>query len=221
LLGWLVLVEAGVEVWFRIHERRPASVAEWAFDWPVENASFKQVKLSEGVRAQMRADAEQAAAWQEADGSQWQVFYFRWLAARSVYSRVKVQLAKTHSPERCIPSAGISLRSDLGIGLLNVSPKLRIPFHKYAFISGGNVLHVFFAVVEDTELQGEPANLRRSHWQRLLAGLAGSRNYGQRSLEIGVTGYESAEQAEAAVTSQLQKLINGTTGQQDNGTTGL
>jgi len=207
LLVWLLLVEAGTECWFRLHEKTEARVAEWAFNWPVDNPTFRRTKISESVRGQMRCDKGEAGSWQETDGSQWQVFYFRWLPARWLYNRVKVQLAKTHSPERCVPAAGAALKSDLGSSILSISKELNLPFHKYSFEVRGGPLHVFFLVAEDTETVGAPPNLRLNHWQRLLASLAGSRNYGQRSLEVAVWGYEDAQQAEAAVARQLERLV--------------
>jgi exosortase len=206
LLVWLVLVEAGTEYWFRLHEKNEARVAEWAFNWPVNNPTFRRTEISEGLRGLMGSDKEEAGSWQEADGSQWQVFYFRWLPARWLYNRVKVQIAKTHSPERCIPAAGAALKSDLGSSILGINKDLNLPFHKYSFDVRGGPLHVFFMLAEDTETD-TPPNLRRSHWQRLVAGLSGSRNYGQRSLEVAVWGYEDVQAAEAAVVRQLERLV--------------
>jgi hypothetical protein len=206
LLVWLVLVEAGTEFWFRLHEKNEARVAEWALNWPVDNPTLRRTEISQSVRGLMRFDQEEAGSWQEADGSRWQVFYFRWLPARWLYNRAKVQLAKTHSPERCIPATGAALKSDLGSSILGISKDLNLPFHKYSFEVQGGPLHVFFLLAEDTET-GAPPNLRRNHWQRLVAGLSGSRNYGQRSLELAVSGYEDAQAAEAAVVRQLERLV--------------
>ena len=41
----------------------------------------------------------------------------------------------------------------------------------------------------------------------MAAALAGSRNYGQRFLEVAVVGYERPEEAKAALTRELEKLI--------------
>jgi hypothetical protein len=199
-------VEAGTEFWFRLHEKNEARVAEWAFNWPVDNPTFRQTEISEAVRGLMRSNKAEAGSWQEADGSQWQVFYFRWLPARWLYNRVKVQIAKTHSPERCIPATGAALRSDLGSSILGITRDLQLPFRRYSFEVRGGPLHVFFLLAEDTETDAPP-NLRRNHWQRLVAGLSGSRNYGQRSLEVAVWGYEDAQSAEVAVGRQLEWLL--------------
>src|SRR6185503_4942304 len=66
LLAWLVLVEAGTEFWFRLHEKNEARVAEWALNWPVDNPTFRRTEISESVRGLMRSDQGEAGSWQEA-----------------------------------------------------------------------------------------------------------------------------------------------------------
>ena len=41
----------------------------------------------------------------------------------------------------------------------------------------------------------------------VAAALAGSRNYGQRFLEVAVVGYEKPEDARAALVRELEKVI--------------
>ena len=51
------------------------------------------------------------------------------------------------------------------------------------------------------------ASRRQDFRSRVAAALAGSRNYGQRFLEVAVVGCERPEEAKAALTRELAKLI--------------
>jgi hypothetical protein len=49
--------------------------------------------------------------------------------------------------------------------------------------------------------------LRMTHWDRVKAALAGSRNYGQRSLEIAISGIQDPSAAQAALERKLPGLV--------------
>lgn len=51
------------------------------------------------------------------------------------------------------------------------------------------------------------ANRRKDSKSRLAAALSGSRNYGQRFLEVAVFGCETPEDARAALVRELGKVI--------------
>jgi hypothetical protein len=130
----------------------------------------------------------------DADGREWQAFYLRWLPAHNFYGRMRVALAKSHSPEICLQAGGLTLQSELSPALIQARPDLALTFRRYLFRSEGKNLYVFFAVVED-ESGTKPAFMRMTHFDRLRAALSGSRNFGQRNLEIAVSGFNSADEA--------------------------
>jgi hypothetical protein len=68
-------------------------------------------------------------------------------------------------------------------------------------------VHVFYGIYEDAAGSAELANRRKNSASRIAAALAGSRNYGQRFLEIAVSGPERAADARAALCRALPTLI--------------
>ena len=70
------------------------------------------------------------------------------------------------------------------------------------------MLHVFYGIYEDPTGPLELANRRRDTGSRIAAALAGSRNYGQRFLEIAVTGPPDPVAARASLQHELEKLLS-------------
>jgi len=73
---------------------------------------------------------------------------------------------------------------------------LRLALQQYVFSAEGKPLHVFYGIYEDPTGTTELANRRKDAASRVAAAFAGSRNYGQRFLEVAVSGYERPEMRE-------------------------
>jgi exosortase/archaeosortase family protein len=207
LLGiWIILVESGVELWYRAHERDPQRVSEWSFHWPTENPTFKLADLPPSILSQFNSNIHYHAGWVDTNGIQWSLFYFRWYPARSLFSRVNVQLAKVHRPENCLPASGIELGRELSEELIPIGNGQALPFRRYVFRGPQAEFYVYFAVLEDVFLN-QTASPRNDSLRRISAARLGSRNYGQRVLELAVSGCASPEEADAAVSRELRQLI--------------
>jgi exosortase/archaeosortase family protein len=206
LLLWLVLVEVGVEWWYRAHERTGSRMANWALRTDGPDSNFTRIETPEEVLRQFNADENTELRWRDDLGAQWQLYYFRWLPAASLKKRVSVQLAKTHGPEKCLPAAGMKLASHLGVKRVRVG-ELTLALQHYVFDAQGRPVHVFYAIYEDPSGTEVLANRRRDAASRVAAARAGSRNYGQHFLELAVWGMAGEQQAEAALQRQLEKLI--------------
>jgi exosortase len=206
LLAWFVFVEGGTELWYRLHEQPAAHAVNWSVPQPAGDAAIKIVEMPAGIRGQFRADEGIQLRWQDASGAEWQLYYFRWVPALSLRKRVAVHLAKTHGPEKCLPAAGMKLRSDVGMARMEMDG-LDFGMHQYEFEAEGKPVQVFYGIYEDQGGGGELANRRLTPVSRIHAALAGSRNYGQRFLEVAVAGYARPEDARAALPNELQKVI--------------
>ena len=145
-------------------------------------------------------------AGEDDGGKSWQLYYFRWFPAHSLQKRVAIQLAKVHGPEKCLPAVGMSLKAYLGIITVPLAG-MELAMQQYVFNAEGTPVHVFYGIYEDLSGSTELANRRKDSKSRLAAALAGSRNYGQRFLEVAVVGYERPEDARAALIQELAKLI--------------
>ena len=201
LLVWLVVVEAGVELWYRIREAQLKPGPTWSVAFPVENSSFTASPIPEKTRYLLRYDDGKQGQWTEPDGSTWQAFYFNWRPGR-----VAGYLAKRHEPEICLPAAGATMRSGPKLKMLNVHGVV-LPMRCYEFETTGGLLNVYQCrweagagpeayVAEDAARY----NLIRAVW-------AGRGNQGQKVIEIVVAGITDPEEAMQALERQLDKLI--------------
>jgi exosortase len=206
LLAWLLVVESGTELWYQSHERATAANLQWSVQHPAQNPSYEEVEIPSNIRGQFLADESTHARWKDGSGNSWQLYYFRWLPAHSLEKRVAIQLAKTHGPEKCLPAAGMTLRAYLGIITVPVAG-IQLALQQYVFSAEGTTLHVFYAIYEDPSGTTELANRRKDFPSRVAAALSGSRNYGQRFLEVALIGCERPEDARAALRSELDKII--------------
>ena len=201
LLAWLVLVEAGVESWYRWHEARLPKSVIWTVDWPRRNPTFVDLPLPERTKQLLRYDEAGSGAWREADGSQWQMIYLQWLPGR-----IAVQLAKSHTPEVCLPAAGHSVQVNSGLHYLSLHG-LRLPFRTYVIQDGGAPSYVFYCLWEDRARDQSFQTTELTYGNRLKPVLEGRRNVGQRSLEVVVQGTSDLESAERELAMQLDKMV--------------
>jgi exosortase len=202
LLAWLVLVEAGVESWYRWHEARLPKSVVWSVEWPRSNATYSELKLSPKTQQLLRYDAGGSGVWREADGTLWQMIYLRWLPGR-----IAVYLAKTHTPDVCLPAAGRTVEANPDLEYLPVNG-LRLPFRTYTMNETGRTSYVFYCLWQDRALERFFQKMDLSDYgNRLSAVSEGKRNLGQRSLEIIISGYADFAQAKTALMRQLQTMI--------------
>ncbi|MCX8091280.1 MAG: exosortase/archaeosortase family protein [Verrucomicrobiae bacterium] len=205
LWGWLVLVEGGTAAWFGHAEAAVANASRWSVRWPTGKPDLREVGISPRARAELKFDEGRSMGWREPDGSVWQAFYFRWGPARSLADRVRVQCARTHRPDICLPAAGRTLRRNLGVKDFAVANQT-MPFRVYEFEERGRPLFVYWAATEDGT-RGWLSNLRENTASRIGAALAGSRCVSQRVLQIAVWGYAGEAEAEAAVQRWLAEAV--------------
>lgn len=201
--AWLLLVEVGTEAWYRWHEAGRTPLPSWSVQWPESAPGFREVPLTEGVRAMLRYDDGRSAAWTGPDGNHWATFFLRWNPGRA-----SVQLARNHGPEICLSSAGAVLREDFGVRPVPIRG-LDLPFHSYLFTVGETPMYVSFCLWEDRTLADGPASTVRSMTQaaRLKDVRLGNRNRGQQVLELAVVGPQSFAEAERATVQMIEALI--------------
>jgi exosortase len=201
LLVWLIAVEGGTELWYRNLESHLAPSPKWTAAFPINNPTFKTLPMDANTEYLLRFDEGRQGEWQEADGSRWQAFYFNWFPGR-----VAGYLAKRHTPEACLPAAGWKLLSGPDLMVMSVK-NIELPMRHYVFENAGNSLQVFQCRWEAGMSQRAYVQDESSEFNLIRGIWAGRGKYGQKVLEIIVTGYPDADQAKAAVARQLQTLI--------------
>jgi exosortase len=203
LVAWFILVEGATQVFYRFHEHAGAGFTNWTLRLP---PGYQNKDVPKLVSMEFKYDDGFEGEWDDQNNAHWQLFYFRWEPARSLKRRVVVQRVKMHGPETCLPQIGMTLKSDLGVRMITTGD-LKLAIQHYVFEVEGQPLHVFFGIYEDQTGSTVLANRRIGTASRIEAALSGSRNYGQRFVEIAVHGYDSAEDAEAAVSRELAPLV--------------
>ena len=206
VLFFSLLSVVGSELWFRAHERQHPEHRDFTIQLPRGRPGFMDMPQSEAVRAMLRYDREACAKWNNPDGTAWNLFYFRWNPARRLKDRVRVQLAKSHRPEACLPAGGWKLAAEFAPVAIKVGG-VPLNFRTYKFDAIDQSIYVFFCVQEDGTPPVEAANMRESHAVRWQAAWAGNRGLGQRSIEIAIGGARDAAHAEALLRAELPRLI--------------
>jgi exosortase len=202
VIGWLLVVQAATEGWYRAHETKLIPNQRWSIAWPVDNPQFTKTSIPELSLAILRCSDSEAGAWPDAAGNHWSAFLLRWNPGKN-----SEQLAKGHRPDICFPAAGARLMDDFG-RVTVVANGITMTFRHQTFAAGASVIHVFHCLWADQLAPHEdPLRDDGSQASRLLAVLAGKRNLGQKVLELVVQGPDTNDEAVAALKQQLAALI--------------
>ena len=157
-LCWLAFVEIGTATWYRVHERNLISGTRWNVRWPEQAANFRKLKIDEQIRAVLRFDHGEAAAWtissppnatREAAGISCSLFVFRWNPGKN-----SALLANLHRPDVCLPATGWTEVADEGVRNYPVNGSLELPFRHFKFQrafegSPSQTAHAFYSLSED------------------------------------------------------------------------
>lgn len=203
-LAWLILVFAGAELWYGIHERDLIERPPWQASWPEANSTLTRLPIPESTRVILHYDAAKSAAWENPRGVRWWSFFAYWKPQRAA-----LQLVRSHSPEICLPAIGRSFRTarpDLSLR----AGAIALDFRSYEFEQDGRPIFVFVCIQEDKQV-AMPSGLTDSEeWSlrgRIRAAFQGKRNLGQRLLEIAVTGLDDFARAREAVAQTVNEMV--------------
>jgi exosortase len=198
---WLAAVETGTELWYRSLESHLAPSPEWSAQFPADDPTFQEVPIDADTKNLLRFDDGEQATWVADDGSRWKGFYFNWLPGR-----VAGYLAKRHTPEICMPAVGCNSFTGPILRLMKING-VTLPVRSYVFDTEGGPMYVFHCrweagVNEDAYVTHESArfNLVRGVW-------AGRGKFGQKILEVIITGCADSAAANAAFARRLPAMI--------------
>lgn len=200
---WLLLVEAGVQIWYRSHQS-PAASSRWVVQWPDSETSYKTVPIAPEAENLLHFNEGGGASWQTGDGRNWMMYFFRWMPGQTAARFVKI-----HRPDICLPASGMTMVNDDGIRLLNVNG-INLPVRSYRFNDHGAPLHVFYCYWDARSSYENAEAATEEDWSargRVRAALRGRRELGAQMLEIVVWGYEDDAEAAGALQRQLAQII--------------
>jgi exosortase len=222
-LCWLLLVEIGTASWYRLHERNLISGTRLGVRWPEEAPNFRKLKIDAEIRAVLRFDEGEAAAWSVAsalnrsgsDTILCSLFAFRWNPGKN-----SALLANLHRPDVCLPASGWKRVADDGVRSYPVSGSFELPFRHFEFQrafegSASQTAHAFYCLSHDRasnasispvnsrDMFGSPSKWTRT--ERLRTVLEGRRHLGQQVIEVIFISGEPLSGAEAE--SHLRDLL--------------
>ena len=210
LIVWIFLVEAGIYFWFSPMEKQAAKLTTWSFKLPSQAAEFREMPISETVRAMLGYDEGRQAEWRDNTGCAWQLFYFRWLPAETRYrAAVTCSEARGHSPDICLRNAGMILQTNLGMQTVSVNG-VNLQVDTERFLDQGRNLDVFSIYWEPHEWMQQTAPGTIMAVRAVLHALE-IRDRGwneKRVIKLGVWGAESDQAAQTAFKGILPVMIS-------------
>jgi exosortase len=232
-LCWIAAVELGAHFWYRMHERNLADTTRWGVQWPASSPNFRELKIDEEVRRQLRFDQGSAVSWTlpttilpgELSASNPStiiclVYLFRWKPGRN-----SALLANLHRPDVCLPAIGWTQVADTGVRNYPVAGSFTLPFRHFEFqhVASENsalkIAHAFYCLSEDRMPAAAAADSKLSQmasahstWtrnERIRLVLEGRRHLGQQVMEVVFVSSEpmSAAAAEASLADLVRNLV--------------
>ena len=227
VLALLVLIEAGVEGWYRAHERDLQRTAQWNVSWPESAPQFRDLKIDERTKALLHYDEGRGAVWISpepdqpgamrlaSESSASLLYFFRWRPGHN-----SALLANAHRPDVCLPASGWRQTADDGVRSYEATPGLTIPFRHFEFTNDthgqSRQAHAFYCVWEDRVRKDEsneahvasaPSAWTRS--ERIQAVKEGRRHLGQQVMEYLLLDSQpiTKEEAEERFANTVRELV--------------
>jgi len=187
-------------LWFDFHARSLTKVADWEFRLPTDQPLFREVPIAPQTQKTLQYNEGYSGLWKDPSGSQWQAYYFRWEAGKN-----NSQAARPHDPRSCLGGMGMELSAVLP-SVNFAKGDVAISFDAFHFLDRGRDLYVFNCLAEDVRSEHDSRKLRQTNSpaERIAAALAGSRQTGQRRVEVAVWGAADATTA----ADSFRKLLN-------------
>ncbi|MGA2852507.1 MAG: exosortase/archaeosortase family protein [Verrucomicrobiota bacterium] len=210
LVVWIILTETGINFWFRPAEKQAATRAVWSLKLPARAAEYRELPVSETVRAMLSYDEGHQAEWRDNRGCAWQLFYFRWLPAETRYrAAVACNQARGHAPDVCLKMSGMILQTNFGTQTISMNGiSLRVGAER--FLNQGHTLNIFSCYWEPNEWASQAAPGTIMAVRTVLHALK-IRDRGwneKRVIKLGVWGIESDEAAQSAFREYLLAMIS-------------
>ena len=231
---WIVAVELGAHFWYRMHENNLVAATRWGVQWPEAAPNFRELKIDEEVRRQLRFDQGHAAFWTWPAASSpatsppsnsktvtCLLYLFRWNPGRN-----SALLANLHRPDVCLPAIGWNQVADTGVRNYPVATSFALPFRHFEFRhdtpdnSAPQVAHAFYCLWEDRAPSPSAAGSKLSQmatahstWtrdERIRQVLEGRRHLGQQVMEVVLVSREqiSAEDVESRFADLVRNVVS-------------
>ncbi len=183
LTALVLLFSSGFASWWYERGATHALPAlEWNVQQPVDADGFKRERMPDRVVIDLRLDDGWTGKWNGPSGIKLQAWYLRWLPGQN-----SPQLATMHDPRVCLGGLGLDMQAELATWEFR-HHGLVLPVRTLRFKDGNNIVHVYYALIEDKPQTRMTRRLDNSLLSRIEAAWDGIKHRGQRMVEIGVWG---------------------------------
>lgn len=204
IASWCLLILAGNELWYGLHERSVESTARLEVHWPDQSPEFHRSPISDRAQNITLCNEAESARWTDRDGRRWIVTSLHWAPGGAAPGS-----ARSHAPDICLQASGAVAIRELPPVKLYVTGGTMC-FKSRLFLLSNRPLFVFYHLSGATKRDraGTPFKEAPSPWTGMQRVLAGQRNPGQQSVEIAIDGCTSQDEALAAIQSRLPALVS-------------
>jgi exosortase len=201
VLIWFAVVEVVTAIWYQSkEENRPAPIA-WTFTAPQQKRDYTPLEISTEARRLLRFEHGEHARWRADSGAVVESSFFDWTP-----SRAAATLARDHTPDVCLPSAGRKIVANTNVTMEVHS--LALPFRQFTVPARNGVSYLFYCLWEDRSAVQSTDTEFTTTSGRLRSVWLGRRNLGQRVLHVAISAVGSEEQARAELKRVLQEGVS-------------
>jgi exosortase len=203
------LMFAATEVWYRSRESGLVQAPSWSvIPASSETGVGADQPLPASVHKALGYDQGFQRYWTDEQGRNLHLIYLRWEAGRRA-----PMASAPHLPEICQTASGreIIAKSEQRLASVN---GLQIPYYLYTIEKSSIRFYLLFVpnsgdgLDSSADQYGVLTEASGDHrWARLRWALCGLRNVGQRSLQLALTGEDSAADAEKEILATLRGLL--------------
>lgn len=209
-LAALIMVPVLSEVWYRAHESPATPLVSWTIDWQ-DVPGVRPRSIPPNVRSILRYSEARSTVWDHAPAGPWYFYEISWEPGRTA-----AQMARSHTPDICLPAAGAVLLEQ-GQSFLLQKGAVQLPITPYVFLLGSQKVFVFFSIWEQHPAdQADSSASAYDPAQRLHAVRQGRRNRGQKVLHATLTGFDDLTRAREAYLQFLQNHLRENPPPRDN-----
>jgi len=197
---WFVLIIAGSEAWYRVHDVPSPNARHLEVQWPTVKSDYTPIEIPDRVRDITLCSDGRSGRWKEDDGSEWTLSILEFGGG----SKGTSQWAPLHTPDICFPAAGMPLRNTFPVTKLSI-PGGDLRFQCWEFKRVGGSVIVFYSLYDEAN-----QDVTSVFFQDLFGvtrAWNGQRNLGQQTIEFAISGYGSYEKALKSFEEKLPSLL--------------
>lgn len=203
---WVPAVEGLNWVWYHWPGKGEVPAPAWSVRWPTNEPAFREIRIPEASVEWLRCTAQRQVDWFDHQGNEWNLIYLYWPPRRDLETYVG-----RHNPEGCFGSTGWTLLNRFPVVEVHQAGFSMFFTHRL-FQRGSETMHLFHGTWQPMVPPTGQTLFYDSNYTHPLKSyfrhaLERRRMLGGTTLEMGLSGSFSAEQAKRLFQQQMSELI--------------